>query len=56
MNTKQEDNESDRSYVERIDRLILEHEPLGDEAKVLEVVMGLKKGTMLWRQMIVDYP
>lgn len=35
VNTKQGDNESDRAYIERIDKLILEGEPLGNEAKLL---------------------
>lgn len=45
VNTKQGDNESDWAYIERIDKLILEHKPLGDEAKLLGAVSGLKKGT-----------
>lgn len=56
MNTKQKDNESERAYIERIDRLILEDYPLSDEAMLLGVVFGLKKGTKLWRCMTTEYP
>lgn len=55
-NVEQVSNESNRAYLKRIDKLILEGEPLGDEAKLLGSVVGLKKGTKLWRHMTSNYP
>lgn len=55
-NVEQASNEFDRAYLERIDKLIMEGEPLGNEAKILGAVSGLKKGTKLWRHMNSNYP
>lgn len=41
-NIKQCSEECDRAYIDRIDKLIMEGESLGDEAKVLGEVGGLK--------------
>lgn len=56
MNTQQGEKELDRSYVKRINKLILKDEPLGDEAKLLGAVSGLKKWTKLWGRMTTVYP
>lgn len=55
MNTKQGEKEIDRSSIERIDKLILEGEPLGDEAKLIGAVFDLRKGTKLLQCMTADY-
>lgn len=34
-NIRQGNDETDKAYLNRVDKLILEGEPLGDEAKVL---------------------
>lgn len=46
-NVEQAGNKSDRVYLERIDKLIREGEPLGEEAKVLGAITELKKGIKL---------
>lgn len=43
-------------YLERIDKFILEEDPLGDEAKTLDAIVRLKKGTKLWWSMTSIYP
>lgn len=55
MHTQHGPKESDRSYIKRIDKLILEGVPIGDEVKLLEVVFGLQKGAKMWWRMIADY-
>lgn len=54
VNTKQCNDKSNQAYIERIDNLILEGEPLGDKAKVIGAVSDLKMGTKLWRYMTTN--
>lgn len=55
-NVRQYRDETDRAYIERVDKLVMEREPLGDEAKVLEIFGGLRMNTKLWKQMNTQYP
>lgn len=56
VNVEQVVNKSDWAYLKKIDKLIMEGEPLGDEAKILGVVSRLKKSTKPWRHVNSNYP
>lgn len=46
----------DRAYIDIVDKRIIDGEPLGDEAKVLGVVRGLKTNTKLCEMTNTQYP
>lgn len=54
-NVRQGPEESDRDYINRVYKFILEGEPFGDEANVMGIVGGLRMNTKLWKLMNKGY-
>lgn len=50
-NVRQGNDKNNMTYLEWVDKLILEGETLGDKTKVLGEVGGLKVNTKLWKLM-----
>lgn len=45
MNIEQDSVDSDRDYIERVNKVLMEDEPIGDEVKIMGAVRGLRLNT-----------
>lgn len=56
MNIEQGPIEFDQDYIEQVDKLILEGEPMEAEVKVMGAVKVLRLNTKLWKLIYKEYP